>query len=198
VLKCDVQGTAEAVRDALEDLSTDDVKLRILSSGVGAITENDIMLATASEAIVVGFHVRPDPAARRASEQSGVDVRTYTVIMNLLDEVTAAMAGLLPPTIKEHMLGRAEIKQTFTIPKIGTIAGSLVVEGKVIRPAHCRLVRDGVQVFDGTIGSLRRFKDEAKEVTNGLECGIGIENYNDVKVGDVIEVFEVEEVPATL
>jgi translation initiation factor IF-2 len=198
VLKSDVQGTSEAVRDALEELSTDDVKLRILSSGVGAITENDVMLATASGAIVIGFHVRPDPAARRSASVDGVDVRTYTVIMDLLDEVKAAMAGLLPPTIKEHMLGRAEIKQTFTIPKVGTIAGSLVVEGKIARPARCRLVRDGVQVYEGALGSLRRFKDEAKEVTNGMECGIGIENYNDVKVGDVIEVFEVEEVPATL
>ncbi len=198
VLKADVQGTCEAVRDALEELSTEEVTLRILSSGVGAINENDVMLAKASDAIVVGFHVRPDTAARRAADNDGVDIRNYTVIMNLLDEVRDAMAGLLPPTIKENMLGRAEVLQTFTIPRVGTIAGSQVVEGKVVRHAHARLVRDGVQVYDGTVGSLRRFKDDVREVINGTECGIGIENFNDVKIGDVIEVYEVEEVPATL
>ena len=198
VLKADVQGTCEAVRDSLEKLATEEVKLKILSAGVGAIGESDVMLATASQAIVVGFHVRPDPAARRAAESSGVDVRTYTVIMDLIDEVKAAMAGLLPPVRREKMLGRAEVKQPFTIPKIGTIAGSLVVEGKVTRDAHCRLVRDGVQVYEGKISSLRRFKDDVREVANGMECGIGIENYNDVKMGDEVEFFEVEEVPATL
>jgi len=198
VLKADVQGTCEAVREALEDLSTDAVTLRVLSSGVGAINENDVMLAKASEAIVIGFHVRPDSAARRAADNDGVDIRNYTVIMALLDEVRDAMAGLLPPTIKENMLGRAEVLQTFTIPKIGTIAGSQVIEGKMVRNAHARLVRDGVQVYDGMLGSLRRFKDDVREVINGTECGIGIENFNDVKIGDVIECYEVEEVPATL
>ncbi len=198
VLKADVQGTCEAVRDSLEKLSTDEVKLKVLSSGVGAVNESDVMLAAASKAVVIAFHVRPDPSARRAADVIGVDVRTYTVIMDLIDEVKSAMAGLLPPTIKEHLVGRAEVRQTFAIPKIGTVAGSLVMEGKVLRSAQCRLVRDGVQLYQGAVGSLRRFKEEAKEVQNGLECGIGIENYNDVKVGDVIEVFEVEEVPATL
>jgi translation initiation factor IF-2 len=198
VLKADVQGTCEAVREALEDLSTEDVKLRVLSSGVGAINENDVMLAKASDAIVIGFHVRPDTAARRAADNDGVDIRNYTVIMALLDEVRSAMAGLLPPTIKETMLGRAEILQTFTIPKIGTIAGSQVSEGKIVRNAHARLIRDGVQIYDGRIGSLRRFKDDVREVTNGTECGIGIEHFNDIKVGDVIECYDVEEVPATL
>jgi translation initiation factor IF-2 len=198
VLKADVQGTCEAVRDALEKLSTDEVKLKILSSGVGAIGESDVMLATASKAIVVGFHVRPDPAARRTAESNGVDVRTYTVIMDLIDEVKAAMAGLLPPVRRETMIGRARVLQTFTIPKVGTIAGSQVVEGKVTRDAMVRLVRDGVQVYEGNVSSLRRFKDDVREVANGLECGIGIENYNDIKVGDEIEAYEVEEVPATL
>jgi translation initiation factor IF-2 len=198
VLKTDVQGTCEAAREALEDLSTEEVNLRVLSSGVGAITENDVMLAKASDAIVLGFHVRPDAAARRAADNDGVDIRTYTVIMNLIDEVRAAMAGLLPPTLKEEMLGRAEVLQTFTIPKIGTIAGSQVIEGKVVRNARARLVRDGVQIYDGTIGSLRRFKDDVREVINGTECGIGIDNFNDIKIGDIIEVYEVEEVPATL
>jgi len=197
VLKADVQGTCEAVREALVELSTEAVKLRVLSSGVGALNENDVMLAKASGAIVIGFNVRPDGAARRAADNDGVDVRTYTVIMNLLDEVRDAMAGLLPPTFKEAMLGRAEVRETFPIPKLGTIAGSQVIEGKIVRHAKARLVRDGVQIYDGTISSLRRFKDDAREVINGLECGIGVENYNDIKVGDIIEVYELEELPPT-
>jgi translation initiation factor IF-2 len=198
VLKADVQGTCEAARDALEKLSTEEVSLRVLSAGVGAISENDVNLAAASGAIVVGFNVRPDVAARRQSDSDGVEILTYTVIMAMLDDVKAAMAGLLPPIVSENLLGRAEIRQTFTIPKIGTIAGSFILEGKLIRHSHCRVVRDGVQVYQGTVGSLRRFKDDVKEVTNGMECGIGVANYNDIKIGDVIEAFELEEKPATL
>ncbi|HIL81333.1 MAG TPA: translation initiation factor IF-2 [Myxococcales bacterium] len=198
VLKTDVHGTCEAVRDALEGLSTDEVGLKILSAGVGGINENDVMLASASDAVVVGFHVRPDPAARRAAEGHGVDLRTYTIIMQLLDEVRGAMAGLLPPVRNESMLGRAEVRQLFVVPRVGTIAGSMIVEGKASREAHCRLVRDGVQVYEGRMGSLRRFKEDVREVANGTECGISIANFNDLKVGDQIEIFEVEEVPATL
>jgi len=198
VLKADVQGTCEAVRDALENLSTDEVKLRVISSGVGAIVENDVNLASASSTIVLGFNVRPDPAARRQSDTDGVEIRTYAIIMELLDDVKAAMAGLLPPVVSEVMLGRAEIRETFTIPKIGTIAGSYILEGKVVRHSRCRVVRDGVQVYTGTVGSLRRFKDDVKEVINGMECGIGVATYNDVKVGDIIEAYELEEKPATL
>ena len=198
VLKADVQGTCEAVRDALDQLSTESVQIKILSSGVGAINENDVMLASASNAIVVGFHVRPDPAARRAADGHGVDLRTYTIIMQLLDDITAAMVGLLPAVRNESLLGRAEVRQLFVVPKVGTIAGSMVVEGKASRDAHCRLVRDGIQVFEGKMGSLRRFKEDVREVPNGTECGIGITNFNDVKIGDEIEIFEVEEVPATL
>ncbi|MAG30434.1 MAG: translation initiation factor IF-2 [Deltaproteobacteria bacterium] len=198
VLKADVQGTCEAARDALEKLSTDEVSLRVLSSGVGAIAENDVNLAAASRAIVVGFNVRPDPAARRQADSDGVEIRAYSIIMNMLDEVKAAMAGLLPPIVSEKMLGRAEIRETFTIPKVGMIAGSAVLEGKIVRHAHCRVVRDGVQVYQGTIGSLRRFKDDVREVINGMECGIGVATYNDVKIGDIIEAFELEEKPATL
>jgi translation initiation factor IF-2 len=198
VLKADVQGTCEAARDALEKLSTDEVTLRVLSSGVGAITENDINLASASGTIVLGFNVRPDPAARRQADADGVEIRTYTVIMEMLDEVKAAMAGLLPPVVSENMLGRAEIRETFTIPKVGTIAGCYILEGKVVRHAHCRVVRDGTIVYTGTVGSLRRFKDDVKEVTNGMECGIGVATYNDVKVGDVIEAYELNERPAVL
>jgi translation initiation factor IF-2 len=156
------------------------------------------MLASASGAIVVGFHVRPDPAARRAADSNGVEIRVYQIIMDLLDEVKAAMAGLLPPTVKEVMLGRAEVRETFTIPRVGTICGSYVTEGLVRRNASCRLVRDGVQIYEGRIGSLKRFKDDAREVQTGFECGIGIDGYNDVKVGDAIEVYELEEQPATL
>ena len=198
VLKADVQGTCEAARDALEKLSTEEVVLKVLSSGVGAITENDVNLAAASGAIVVGFNVRPDPSARRESDNGGIEIRTYSIIMAMLDDVKAAMAGLLPPIVSEKLLGRAEIRETFTIPKIGTIAGSYVLEGKVLRNAHCRLVRDGIQIYQGTVGSLRRFKDDVKEVTNGMECGIGVATYNDIKVGDVIETFEREERAATL
>jgi translation initiation factor IF-2 len=198
VLKADVQGTCEAARDALEKLSTDEVKLRVISSGVGAIVENDVNLAAASGTIVLGFNVRPDPPARRLADAEGVEIRTYSVIMEMLDDVRAAMAGLLPPVVSESQLGRAEIRETFAIPRVGTIAGCYVLEGKIVRNAHCRLVRDGVQIYEGTIGSLRRFKDDVREVTNGMECGIGIATYNDIKIGDVIEVYEVEERPASL
>ena len=198
VLKADVQGTCEAVRDALEKLSTDQVKLKLLSSGVGGINENDIMLAKASGAIVVGFHVRPDASSRRSAESQGVDVRVYRVIMELLDEVRDAMAGLLPPTIKEKVVGQAEVREIFSIPKVGNAAGSYVTEGMLRRNAQCRLIRDGVEIYDGRIGSLRRFKDDVRDVQTGFECGVGIDGYKDVKVGDVIEVYELEEHPATL
>ena len=198
VLKADVQGTCEAAKDSLEKLSTDEVTLRVLSSSVGAITENDVNLASASETIILGYNVRPDPAARRLADSEGIEIRTYSIIMEMLDDVKAAMAGLLPNVVTENMVGRAEILETFTIPKVGTIAGSRIVEGKAIRHAHCRVVRDGIQVYQGTVGSLRRFKDDVKEVINGMECGIGVSQYNDVKVGDVIEIFELEETPATL
>jgi len=198
VLKADVQGTCEAVRDSLERLSTDQVTLKVLSSGVGAVSENDVMLAKASEGIIVGFHVRPEPAARRQADAQGVEIRTYRVIMELLDEISTAMAGLLPPTIKEVVLGQCEVRETFTIPRQGTIAGSYVTEGKLRRNAQCRLIRDGVQVYNGKVASLRRFKDDVREVQTGFECGVGLESYNDVKIGDVIEAYELEEHAATL
>lgn len=198
VLKADVQGTCEATADALEKLSTDEVTLKVLSSGVGAITENDVNLAAASGAIIVGFNVRPDPTARRQADSDGVEIRTYSIIMHMLDDVKAAMAGLLPPVVSENFLGRAEIRETFTIPKVGTIAGCSVLEGKIVRHAHCRVVRDGIQVYQGTVGSLRRFKDDVKQVTHGMECGIGVAHFNDVKIGDVIEAYELESRPAEL
>jgi translation initiation factor IF-2 len=198
VVKADTQGSVEAIRDALLKLSTDEVKVDVLLAGVGAVTETDVMLAKASGAVIVAFHVRPDPAARRAAESQGVDVRAYQIIYDVVDEVKQAMVGLLPPTISEVFVGRAEVRQTFTVPRVGMIAGCYVHEGLIRRNAACRLLRDGVQIYQGRISSLKRFKDDVREVAAGFECGIGIDGYNDVKVGDTIELFAVEERPATL
>ena len=198
VVKADTQGSVEALRDALLKLSTDSVKVDVLGSGVGAVTETDVMLAKASEAIIIGFHVRPDPAARRAAEGQGVEVRNYRVIYEVVDEIRLAMAGLLPPTVSEKFEGRAEVRETFSVPKAGTIAGSFVTEGQVRRNSPCRLLRDGVQIYEGKVGSLKRFKDDARDVAAGFECGSGIDGYNDVKVGDVIETYVLEEKPAQL
>jgi translation initiation factor IF-2 len=198
VVKADTQGSVEAIRDALLKLSTDDVKVDVLLAGVGAVNETDVMLAKASGAVIVAFHVRPDPTARRAAESQGVDIRAYRVIYDVVDEVKQAMVGLLPPTVTEAFLGRAEVRDTFTVPRVGTIAGCYVTEGNVRRGGSCRLLRDGVQIYEGRVGSLKRFKDDVREVASGFECGIGIDGYNDVKVGDVIELFTIEERPATL
>ncbi len=198
ILKGDVHGSVGAIRDALGKLSTDAVKVNVILSGVGAITKDDVMLAKASDAIVLGFNVRPDPSGRNAAAEQGVDIRNYRIIYELLDDVKAAMAGLLPPTVTEKLGGRAEIRETFSVPKVGTIAGSYVTEGTIRRGGMCRLVRDGVEVFVGRVGSLRRFKDDAREVNTGFECGIGIEGYNDIKLGDIIETYLLEEKPATL
>ncbi len=198
VIKGDVHGSVEALRDALLKLSTDSVKVNVILSGVGAITKDDVMLAKASNAIILGFHVRPDPPGRSAAEEQGVDIRVYKVIYEVIDDVKKAMAGLLPPTVTETMGGRAEIRELFTVPKVGKIAGCMVEEGVIRRGATCRLIRDGVQIYEGKVGSLKRFKDDVREVNSGFECGIGIEGYNDIKVGDVIETFIVEEKPATL
>jgi translation initiation factor IF-2 len=198
VLKADVHGSVEALRESLLGQSTDNVKVNVIHAGVGAISETDVMLAKASGAIIVGFQVRPDPTARREAEGQGVDVRVYKVIYEAVDEVKAAMVGLLPPTVTEEFQGRAEVRETFMVPKIGTIAGCYVSEGKVNRANLCRLVRDGVQVFEGKIGSLKRFKDDTREVASGFECGIGIDGFNDVKIGDVIETYQLAEKPATL
>jgi translation initiation factor IF-2 len=198
VLKADVHGTMEAIRDALADLSTERVKLVVLHAGVGPIGENDVMLAAASKAIVVGFHVRPEAAARKAAEREHVELRTSDIVYELIDDMRAAMAGLLPPRIIEKVTGHAEVRALFQIPKIGTIAGCALSDGVVRRSDRVRLVRDGVPIYTGKISSLRRFKDDVREVAAPLECGIGIENYPDVKVGDVIEAFAVEETAQTL
>jgi translation initiation factor IF-2 len=198
IVKADVQGSAEALRESLGKLSTEKVKVNVLHTSVGAITESDVQLAQASGAVIVGFHVRPDANARKLAESSGVDVRVYQIIYEALDEVRAAMAGLLPPTLKEVVLGQAEVRRTFTIPKAGTVAGCYVTDGLIRRSARSRLVRDGVQIFDGKFASLKRFKDDVREVQGGFECGIGIEGFNDVKIGDVIEAYEIQEQPAQL
>jgi translation initiation factor IF-2 len=193
VLKADTRGSVEALRDALLKLSRDEVKVDVLLAGVGAVTESDVMLAKASGAVVVAFHVRPEPAARRAAEGQGVDVRVYQIIYDVTDDIKKAMEGLLPPTISEAFLGRAEVRQTFSVPRVGTIAGSYVTEGSIRRGSQCRLIRDGVQIYEGRVGSLKRFKDDVREVASGFECGIGVEGYNDVKVGDVVETYALKE-----
>jgi translation initiation factor IF-2 len=198
IVKADVQGSAEALREALVKLSTEKVKVNVLHTSVGGITENDVQLAQASSAVIVGFHVRPDAKARKLAEAGGVDVRVYQIIYEALDEVRAAMAGLLPPISKEVVLGQAEVRKTFTIPKAGTVAGCYVTDGLMRRGARSRLVRDGVQVFDGKFASLKRFKDDVREVQTGFECGIGLDGFNDVKVGDRIEAYEIQEQPAQL
>jgi len=198
VLKADVHGSVEAVRDAMLRLSTDSVKVNVIHAGVGGITETDVMLAKASDALIFGFGVRPDPAARRAAESQGVEIHGYRIIYELTDYVRQRMTGLLPPTETEKFLGRAEVRRTFAVPKAGTIAGCYVTEGLVRRNVRCRLLRDGAEIYQGRIGSLRRFKDDAREVASGFECGIGIEGYNDVKVGDIIETYLVESQAPTL
>ena len=198
LVKADVHGSVEALREALLKLSTDAVKVNVVHSGVGAVTETDVMLAKATGAIVVAFHVRPEPAARRAAEAQGVDIRAYQIIYDVSDEVRKAMTGLLPPTVTESFLGRAEVRATFSVPRIGTIAGCYVSEGLIRRGGMARLLRDGVQIYEGKVSSLKRFKDDAREVASGFECGIGIEGFNDVKIGDVIESYVREERAATL
>ena len=196
ILKGDVQGSVEVLADSLSKLSNDKVKIKVLHTGVGAITETDVLLASASNAIIIGFNVRPERKAQELAEQEEVDIRLHSIIYELQDEIKKAMTGLLEPTIKETYLGRAEVRNTFKVPKVGTVAGCYVQDGIIKRDAQVRLLRDGVVVFTGKIGSLRRFKDDAAEVRNGMECGVSIANYGDIKVGDVVEAFVSERVSA--
>ncbi len=198
VLKADVQGSLEAITDALVKLSTDKVRISVIHSGAGAITETDIMLAAASGAIILGFNVRPTAKVKEVAEREGVDIRFYDIIYKLVEEIKSAMAGMLAPVSKEVYLGQAEIRQTFSVPKVGVIAGCMVTDGKMQRNGGIRLLRDGVVVYTGKIASLRRMKDDVKEVAKGFECGIGLENFNDIKVNDVLECFEMIEEAATL
>jgi translation initiation factor IF-2 len=199
IIKADVQGSAEVLADTLAKLSDDKVKIRIIHSGVGAVNESDVLLASASKAIIIAFNVRPDRNAEEIATREGVDIRQHSVIYNVTDEMKKAMAGLLEPTFKEIRIGVAEVRNTFKVPKYGTIAGCMVTEGRITRAGdtQARLLRDNVVIYEGKIGSLRRFKDDAGEVKAGLECGIGFERFNDIKVGDVIEVFTMERVAVT-
>src|SRR6266581_3629735 len=198
IIKADQGGPAEALADALAQLSTPEVKVEVVHRGVGAITDGDVLLAKASNAIIIGFHVRPDSNARASAEREKVEIRTYRIIYEAVEEVKAAMAGLLAPEKKEVVLGEAEVRQLFKIAKVGTIAGSFVRSGVIPRTARVRVVRDGVEVYDGTLASLKRFKDDVREVREGFECGIGVENFNDLKVGDLIEAYRIEEVARSL
>jgi translation initiation factor IF-2 len=196
ILKADVGGSVEVLSDLLAKLSNDKVRLKLIHSGVGAITETDVLLASASNAIIIGFNVRPERKAQELAEQEKVDIRMHSIIYELQDEIKRAMSGLLEPTIKETYQGRADVRETFRIPKVGTIAGCTVVDGLIKRDSQVRLLRDNVVIFSGKVGSLRRFKDDASQVTNGMECGISIANYADIKVGDVIEAFVTEKIAA--
>jgi translation initiation factor IF-2 len=198
ILKADVQGSIEAVAQALEKLSNDQIRIRILHSAVGGVTENDVNLAAASDAIIFGFNVRPDARTETLAEQEGIDIKTYRIIYDLLEDVKAAMSGLLSPTKREKILGHAEVLQLFRISRLGTIAGCIVRDGEIIRSAKVRLLRQGVVVYEGQLASLKRLKDDVRKVTSGLECGMAIENYNDLKEGDIIEAYEIEEVAGEL
>ncbi len=198
VIKADVQGSIEAMKEALKKLSNDEVKVNIIHDGVGGITETDVNLSSASNAIIIGFNVRPGSKAQSLAEQERVDLRCYSVIYDAVSDIKKAMEGLLEPTYKEHLLGRAQVLQLFSVRKMGTVAGSLITDGKVVRGSHARLLRDNVVIYDGKISSLKRFKDDMKECTQGLECGIWMENFNDVKPGDIIESYEMEEIQSRL
>jgi translation initiation factor IF-2 len=198
LIKSDVHGSAEALRDSLNKISNDEVKVKVISSGVGGITESDATLAAASKAVIIGFNVRADSAARTAIKESGVDVRYYSIIYEAIDDVKAAVSGLLAPEIRENIVGLAEVKEVFTSPKLGNIAGCIVTEGFVKRSNPIRVLRDNVVIYEGELESLRRFKDDVNEVKSGTECGIGVKNYNDVKLGDQIECFERVEIARTL
>jgi translation initiation factor IF-2 len=198
IVKADVQGSVQALEDSLLKLPQDEVRVNIVRGGAGGITENDVTLAMASDAIIVGFNVRPDGGARELAEKEGVDIRTYRVIYDAIDDIKSALSGLLKPEERERVLGEAEVRQTFRVPRLGLIAGSYMRSGTIRRNARARLVRDGVVVYDGRVASLRRFKDDVSEVREGFECGIGLENFQDIKDGDIIEAYEVEEVARSI
>jgi translation initiation factor IF-2 len=193
IVKADVDGSVEAVRQSLEKLSNDEVAVRVIHGAVGAVNESDVMLANASNAIIVGFNVRPDPSAKESAERSEVDIRLYRVIYDAIDEIKSALRGMLAPKIREHELGRAEVRQVYRISAVGVVAGCYVLDGKIVRSALIRVVRDGIIVADDKISGLRRFKDDVREVAQGYECGISLEKFADIKEGDVFEAYEMEE-----
>ena len=194
LVKADVQGSVEAVRQSLEKLSNDQVVLRIIHGGVGAINESDVTLAAASNSIIIGFNVRPDAGAKAVAEREKVDMRLYRVIYDAIEDIEAAMKGMLDPEYQEKITGHAEVRQVFKASGIGTIAGSYVTDGKIARGNKVRLVRDGIVIYEGELESLRRFKDDVKEVAANYECGIMLKSYSDIKEGDIIEAFVMEEI----
>ena len=194
IVKADVGGSAEAVKASLVKLSNDEVKVNVIHSAAGGITEGDVSFAAASGAIIIGFNVRPDKTAMDSAERQGVEIRTYRIIYECIEEVEAAMKGMLAPEYKEVVLGHAEVRRTIRVPNVGTIAGSYVQDGKVSRNAMIRVVRDGIVIFEDKISSLKRFKDDAREVNQGYECGIGLEKFNDIKENDILEAYIMEEV----
>ena len=194
IVKADVQGSVEAIRQSLEKLSTDDVKVRVIHGAVGAITETDITLAAASNALMIGFNVRPDSNAIAAAERDGVDIKTYRIIYDAIEDVKSAMIGMLDPEYKEVVNGKAEVRMTYKISNVGTIAGCYVTDGKIVRNSEIRVIRDGIVIFESVLASLKRFKDDAKEVNKGYECGLSVERFNDLKEGDIIESFTMEAV----
>jgi translation initiation factor IF-2 len=198
IVKGDVDGSIEALSDSLIKLSTEEIQVNIIHKAVGQISESDILLATASNAIVVGFQVRPSLSARKLAEKEGIEIRLYSIIYDAINEIKAAMEGMLSPEIREEIIGTLEVQEVFKITKVGSVAGCIVRDGKIIRTAKVRVIRDGIVVYDGLLGSLKRFKDDVKEVVNGLECGLNIENYNDIKAGDVIEAYTSKEIKKTL
>jgi translation initiation factor IF-2 len=198
IIKGDVDGSIEALTDSLLKLSTEEVQVNVLHKAVGPINETDILLASASDAIVIGFQVRPSTQARKIAENEGVEIRTYSIIYNAIEDVKSAMEGLLEPKMEEKVIANIEIREVFNITKVGTIAGCYVLDGKVTRSAKIRLVRDGIVQYTGELASLKRFKDDVKDVAAGYECGLNIKNYNDLRVGDVVEAFEEIEVQRKL
>ena len=195
IVKADVDGTVEAVKSSLQKLSNEEVRVQVIHAACGGITEGDVTFAAASNAIIVGFNVRPDKQALDSAERQGVEIRTYRVIYECIEEIQAAMKGMLAPKFRENLLGHAEVRQTIHVPNVGTIAGSYITDGKVTRNAQIRVVRDSVVIFEDKISSLRRFKDDVREVAEGYECGIGLDRFNDIKEGDVLEAFVMEEIP---
>ncbi|MBO5639509.1 MAG: translation initiation factor IF-2, partial [Oscillospiraceae bacterium] len=196
IVKADVQGSAEAVKSSLEKISNDEVRVKVIHSAVGAISESDVMLAATSDAIIVGFNVRPDNAARDSAARSNVDIRLYRVIYDCINEIQDAMKGMLAPKFKETVIGHAEVRETYKVSKIGTVCGCYCTDGKIQRGCEVRVLRDNIVIHEGSLASLRRFKDDVREVASGYECGMQVEKFNDIKVGDVIECFVMEEIKA--
>ena len=194
IVKADVQGSVEAVKASLEKISNDEVRVRVIHGAVGAINESDVMLASTSNAIIVGFNVRPDAAARDSAARAHVDMRMYRVIYDAINEIEAAMKGMLAPKFRENVIGHAEIRQTFKVSNVGTVAGCYVTDGKIQRSCEARIVRDGIVIHEGHLASLQRFKDAVKEVASGYECGLNFEKFNDIKEGDVVEAYVMEQI----